>query len=248
MSVFQITASSLVGCVRENNEDMILVDGRFVRNESLSSQVTLDPSKRNILALADGMGGHNCGEVASQDVLQNLQFFFNDMPSGLSVEKFYEAIYEWLGSMNNIIDGKGRSDSQYQGMGTTLVALAHYENHLFWMNCGDSRLYQLHNGQLLQLTTDHSLNNLTGEKKHSHIVTNCIGGGCKTSYIDIVDCTDQIVPGDTLLLCSDGLTDMVDDGVILQKLLDGANAEELCHAAENEGGLDNISVIVARYK
>jgi len=247
MSMFQITASSIVGCVRENNEDMILVDGRFVRNESLSSQVTLEPSKRIILALADGMGGHNCGEVASQDVLQNLHFFFNDMPSGLSVEKFYEAIYEWLTSMNNIIDGKGRSDAQYQGMGTTLVALALYENHLFWMNCGDSRLYRLHEGQLKQLTTDHSLNNLTGEKKHSHIVTNCIGGGCKTSYIDIVDCTEQIVPGDTLMLCSDGLTDMVDDGVILQKLLDGANAEKLCHVAEDKGGYDNISVIVVRY-
>lgn len=248
MSVFQITASSVVGCVRENNEDMILVDGQFVRNKTVNLTSTIDLSTRYLLALADGMGGHNCGEVASQDVLQNLQFYFNDIPAGLTTDKFNEAIYEWLGSMNNNIEAKGRSDAQFEGMGTTLVALALYENKFFWMNCGDSRLYRLHNGKLRQLTVDHSLNNLTGEKKHSHIVTNCIGGGCKTSYIDIIDCTNQIAPGDTFLLCSDGLTDMVDDDVIQQKLLEGANAEELCRLAENEGGLDNVSVVIARYE
>ena len=127
-------------------------------------------------------------------------------------------------------------------MGTTLVAIALYEGRFYWMNCGDSRLYRLHEGKLQQLSTDHSLSNLTGEKSHSHIITNCIGGGCKSSYIDIVECSDQVASGDTFLLCSDGLSDMLDDATIERLLNDGSDANGLCRAAEAAGGFDNVSV------
>lgn len=241
-----VTAASHVGCVRQNNEDMVLVGDTFLRNADCTEETELEGQSRYLLALADGMGGHNSGEVASSDVLANLHFFYYDMPSGLEVGDFNEAIFEWLGSINNIIDSKGRVDSRYRDMGTTLVALAYYEGQFFWMNCGDSRIYRLHDGQLHQLSTDHSLNNLIGVAEHSNVITNCIGGGCKTSYIDMVKCSEQVQPGDTFLLCSDGLTDMVTDEELLKMLCEDANANQLCDAAIAAGGYDNVSVCVIK--
>lgn len=237
-----VTAASRVGCIRDNNEDMILVGDAFIRDDSLSETYEIDPSKRFLVALADGMGGHNSGEVASSDVLHNLQFFYSDIPSGLCAGDFNEVIYEWLTSMNNILEAKGRVEPALKDMGTTLVALALYENNFYWMNCGDSRLYRFRNGKLEQLSIDHSLSNLLGEKGHSNVITNCIGGGCDNSYIDIVKCTSDVKVGDMFLLCSDGLSDMVSDRMIENLLNDGADASQLCDEAENAGGLDNVSV------
>jgi protein phosphatase len=237
-----VTAASRVGCIRDNNEDMILVGDTFIRDDSLSETYEIDPSKRFLMALADGMGGHNSGEVASSDVLHNLQFFYSDIPSGLCAGDFNEVIYEWLTSMNNILEAKGRVEPALKDMGTTLVALALYENNFYWMNCGDSRLYRFRNGKLEQLSIDHSLSNLLGEKGHSNVITNCIGGGCDNSYIDIVKCTSDVKVGDMFLLCSDGLSDMVSDRMIENLLNDGADASQLCDEAENAGGHDNVSV------
>jgi len=242
----QVSAVSHVGCVRHNNEDMILAGERYLRNESIDFEVDLGNHQRYLLALADGMGGHNSGEVASQDVLANMHYFFYDLPQGLSVGDFNEAIFEWLDSINNIIDSKGHSEPRYYNMGTTLVAFAYFNNDFYWMNCGDSRVYHLRDGQLRQLSTDHSLNNLMGESEHSNIITNCIGGGCKTSYIDMVTCTADVHPGDLFMLCSDGLTDMVGDAEIEEKLNNGATVQQLCDAAMEAGGYDNISICLIK--
>ena len=246
MIQINITAASDVGCVRHNNEDMILVGDQFIRNDKYSTSVELTEKDRYMIALADGMGGHNSGEVASQDVLHNLQFFFSDLPLGLKMGDFNEAIFEWLESINNIIDSKGHSEPRYHNMGTTLVALAYYEDEFYWMNCGDSRLYRYHDGRLSQVTTDHSLNSLMGTTEHSSIITNCIGGGCKSSYIDMVCCTEDIQHGDIFLLCSDGLSDMVSDHRIEQLLASGKTASDLCDAAIKAGGNDNVSVCLAK--
>jgi protein phosphatase len=167
-------------------------------------------------------------------------------PRILSVGDFNEAIYECLESISNIIDSKGRSEPRYHNMGTTLVALAYYADEFYWMNCGDSRFYRMHDGVLRQISTDHSLSNLMGSSEHTNIITNCIGGGCKTSYIDMVNCTPDVMPGDIFLLCSDGLTDMVSDTEIETLLQEGADAYRLCDAANAEGGNDNVSVCVIR--
>jgi protein phosphatase len=241
-----ITAASMTGCVRKNNEDMILVDKKFIRNDIHCTMVDIDRMDRYIVAVADGMGGHSCGEVASQVVLQNLSFFFNDLPTNLKPGDFNEAICEWLNSINNIIASKGREESRFRGMGTTLVALLNYNHQFYWMNCGDSRLYRLHDQQLKQLTTDHSLNNLVGIDEHSSILTNCIGGGCKTSYIDMMLCTADVQPGDVFLLCSDGLTDMVKPDRLQQLMNEGADATRLCNAAIDAGGYDNVSVALVK--
>lgn len=243
-----ITASSRMGCVRSNNEDMVLVDQWCVRNGKVGTKADTDTVDRYLVALADGMGGHNYGEVASSDVLHNLQFFFSDLPLGLNVSDFNEAIYEWLSSINHIIESKGSCDDRYNRMGTTLVVFAYYGREFYWMNCGDSRIYRLHDGKLTQLSTDHSLSTLVGDTEHSSVITNCIGGGCKHSFIDIVQCSADVLPGDAFLLCSDGLTDMLSEAQIAELISAGKSADELCEEAERAGGFDNVSAVVVTIK
>ena len=248
MIVLEISSASRVGCVREQNEDMILVDNHFVRDDDYKTLVTLNHDDRYIIAIADGMGGHNRGDVASSDALHNLQYYYHDIPLGLTASDFNEAIVGWLESINNFVASKGRADEQFKGMGTTLVGVAYYAGDFYSLNCGDSRLYRFREGELTQMTTDHSLNTMLGTTKHSSVITNCIGGGCGNSYIDIVRLTDDIRSGDIYMLCSDGLTDMVHDSLISRMLAVGANADQLCEAAIEKGGLDNVSACVITIK
>lgn len=244
MSRIVITAASRVGCVRKNNEDMVFAYDKFVRSEAYQTEFMTENVDRFVIALADGMGGHLAGEVASADTLENLRFFVSDMPKGLSVSEVNKTMEVWLESIHKIITSKGHADPSMEGMGTTLVAVIYYEGKYFWINCGDSRLYRLRDGKLAQLTTDHSLNTLRGEKRHSNIITNCIGAGCKHTYMDMVEFTDDFRRGDVYMVCSDGLSDMVSDDVIEQMMINGSSANRLCEAAIEKGGFDNVSVCV----
>lgn len=247
MITIKITSASKVGCVRSQNEDMILVGTHFVRNDGFDTRIDLTNNDRYMIAVADGMGGHNSGDVASSDALHSLQFFFHDLPTGLDPSGFNEMIVGWLDHINNLIASKGRSNEQYKGMGTTLVGLTFYEGEFYSLNCGDSRLYRFRDGELTQLTSDHSLSNMLGSSHHSNIITNCIGGGCSTSFIDIVKITDDVKTGDVYLLCTDGLTDMLPDHILTTLLTNGSDANNLCDAAVAAGGLDNVSCCVLQF-
>ncbi|MBR2204849.1 MAG: serine/threonine-protein phosphatase [Prevotella sp.] len=248
MVILDISAASWTGRVRSQNEDMILVDNQFIRDDTYKTQIVLGREDRMMIAVADGMGGHNRGDIASNDTLRNLHYFFYDIPSCLNISKFNEAMAGWLESINNYIASKGRADEQYKGMGTTLVCLAYYNNEFYSLNCGDSRLYRFRDHQLAQLTTDHSLSNLEGDEKRSNIITNCIGGGSKSSFIDMVTMTNEIMPKDVYLLCTDGLTDMLSDKSISELLEGKADANTLCSAAIEAGGIDNVSCCVITIK
>ena len=248
MVILDISAASWTGRVRSQNEDMVLVDNRFIREDTYKTQIVLGREDRMMIAVADGMGGHNRGDIASNDTLRNLHYFFYDIPSCLNVNDFNEAMAGWLESINNYIASKGRADEQYKGMGTTLVGLAYYNNDFYSLNCGDSRLYRFRNHQLVQLTTDHSLSNLVGDEKRTNVITNCIGGGSKSSFIDMVTMTNDIMSDDVYLLCTDGLTDMLSDKVISELLEGKADANTLCSAAIEAGGIDNVSCCVISIK
>ena len=112
------------------------------------------------------------------------------------------------------------------------------------MNCGDSRLYRLRDGQLTQLTTDHSLLRNDGTQRHSNVITNCIGAGIQNSYIDFYEFTNDVLPGDAYLLCSDGLNDMITDSEIEELMVANKSANQLCEAAIEAGGFDNVSTCV----
>ena len=246
MSKIVLTAASRVGHIRSNNEDMILAFDKYVRSDVYQTVLAPDNLDRFVIAVADGMGGHNAGEVASEVVLQNLKFYVNDLPKGLSSSDLEEAMNDWLQSVHQTVNARGRANKEQANMGTTLVALLYYGQRYFWMNCGDSRLYRLRDGQLEQITTDHSLINAEGEKKHSNVITNCIGAGCDDTFIDMIEFTDDFKIGDTYVLCSDGLNDMVPDVIIARMLQEGATANDLCEEAIAAGGFDNVSVCVLR--
>ena len=248
MVILDISAASWTGRVRSQNEDMVLVDNRFIREDTYKTQIVLGREDRMMIAVADGMGGHNRGDIASNDTLRNLHYFFYDIPSCLNVNDFNEAMAGWLESINNYIASKGRADEQFKGMGTTLVGIAYYNNDFYSMNCGDSRLYRFRNHQLVQLTTDHSLSNLVGDEKRTNVITNCIGGGSKSSFIDMVTMTNDIMPDDVYLLCTDGLTDMLSDKAISELLEGKADADTLCSAAIEAVGIDNVSCCVITIK
>lgn len=244
MSRIVLTAASRIGCVRSNNEDMVLAYNQFVRSDAYETEFMTENCDRFAIALADGMGGHNAGEVASEETLSNLKFFIGDMPKGLTPDEFHQMINEWLKSINQIINSQGLADSSLREMGTTLVGVLYYNRRYYWINCGDSRLYRLRQGHLTQLTTDHSLINPHSAKQHCSIVTNCIGAGCKTSYIDFQDITEDIQPDDAYLLCSDGLNDMISDETIEKLMNKQSSANALCEAAIAAGGFDNVSTCI----
>ena len=178
---FRISASSKTGCVRPNNEDMVLIGQRFLRNEQWNTIVNIDETDRYLVAVADGMGGHNHGEIASSEMLHNLQFFYYDLPVGLSISSFNEVMYVWLTSINNIFLAKGKSNEELRDMGTTMVALAYFSGVFYWMNCGDSRIYRLRDGRLEQLSTDHSLNNLIKTPRPSWCISLARTISCSTA-------------------------------------------------------------------
>ena len=247
MNKIVLTAASRVGNVRSNNEDMVLAYDRFIRSDIYQTVFSPDNLDRFIVAVADGMGGHNAGEIASEMVMQNLKFYFNDLPKGLTAGELEETMNEWLQAIHQNVNARGRANRSMAEMGTTLVALLYYGNRYYWMNCGDSRLYRLRDGELAQLTTDHSLINSTGEKKHSNVITNCIGAGCKDTFIDMIEFTPDFLPGDTYLLCSDGLNDMLKDEIICEMLKkETTTANVLCEEAIKAGGYDNVSACVLR--
>jgi len=225
---------------------MVLVGEHLLRDDYFSAQFETDQCDRYLLALADGMGGHSSGDIASSEVLHNLKFFFYDLPTGFPSEKFVESMREWLSSINHTVNAQNKGSEKSSKMGTTLVLVAFYAGSFYWMNCGDSRVYSLSDGVLTQLTTDHSLNTIIGEKEHSSIITNCIGGGCKRSYFDVSEFSDTVQSGDTYLMCSDGLSDMLTDDEIADCLLRGYDADSLCIEAEKAGGFDNVSAIIVR--
>lgn len=244
MSRIVLTAASRVGCVRSNNEDMVLAYDKLVRSDAYRTEFMTENTERFVIALADGMGGHRAGEVASEQTLSSLKFFIHDIPKGMETGEFEETMMEWLNFINDSINRQGHSDPSLLEMGTTLVGVIYYCGKYFWMNCGDSRLYRLRDGYLTQLSTDHSLSNQLGEKKHSNIITNCIGAGCQNSFLDLYEFTSDFLPGDTYMICSDGLNDMVSNADIEHLMIEGCSANGLCEAAIEAGGYDNVSVCV----
>lgn len=246
--IVEINAQSHVGLVRQQNEDMILAGTRLIRDASYTISYTLPEGERAIFALADGMGGHNAGEVASEEALSSLSSFFDALPPALSPEQLREAFSQWNQEIHARLLRLGGEDPACQGMGTTLVGMCLYGGRAYWFNCGDSRIYRLHDGQLAQLSTDHSYEHVAGMSGFSHLITNCLGGGCGDTFIDMREMVPPVSSSDLFLLCSDGLTDLVPDSWIERFLKTGASAAQLVKMACHAGGHDNVSVCLLRVK
>lgn len=241
--IIRIDAKSDCGPIRHRNEDMILVREQTIRDTALSTQYAIDTPARHLIALADGMGGHNAGDVASRETLNSLAEFFKALPDGLSDADLSLSLGQWCLQTHIHLGRMGYENTDYYGMGTTLVGHLFYEGRPFWFNCGDSRVYRFSDGTLTQLSSDHSLEWLTGKPANGNVIVNCIGTADGRVFIDF-EPIQTLKRGDSIVLCSDGLTDHLSDSHIARFLNAGAGADELIRAATLMGGNDNISVCI----
>lgn len=249
----EVAGATDPGMVRSNNED------------SIASDVA-----KGFVVLADGMGGYNAGEVASgmattmistelQGLLEKNPPYVVDEATGKSVAE--KILRDQIAKANTSIYQASQSQPQFSGMGTTLVVALFYDNKVSVAHIGDSRLYRQRGDEFSQVTKDHSLlqeqidaGMITPEQAkksaNKNLVTKALG--IDPSVEPEIHEYDA-VPGDIYLLCSDGLCDMVSDediGMVLQTL--GANlqlcAHQLVQMANDNGGRDNVSVILVRVR
>jgi len=209
-----------------------------------------------LAVLADGMGGHQAGEVASRMAVNVIAAHFRTPLAG-AIAPDGNTVARAIQLANSAIHEAANARPEYQGMGSTAVVALFNDDHLYIGHVGDSRAYRLRNHAFKQLTKDHSVVQelvnrglFTPEEARQSLAKNLVTRALGTDPIIDAEITDTIVhPGDVLLLCSDGLTDVVSDPQI-NEILDttGADMEavarRLVDTANDQGGPDNISVIL----
>jgi protein phosphatase len=249
--------STDVGRQRKHNEDHLLVEPRLA-----------------LFAVADGMGGHNAGEVASALAAKSVQNFFQATANGdgapeapplaeqeRALSPAAQRLSTCVRKANRDVFEISSTVAQHRGMGSTIVA-AHFEadaNALHVAHVGDSRAYRVRGGHIDQLTRDHSLVNDALEMKPDlspkelarlprNIITRALG---MTAEVKVDVRSVDVERGDVYLLCSDGLTGMVSDEQILDVVTMTDDLDELCELlialANDAGGTDNITVLVLRF-
>ncbi len=230
--VLRYAARSDRGLVRANNEDSVYAGAR-------------------LLALADGMGGHAAGEVASQLVIAALAHLDDDEPGGDLLSKLDAAVREG----NSAIAEHVEADPELEGMGTTLTAILFAGNRLGLVHIGDSRGYLLRDGELVQITKDDTFvqtlvdeGRITAEEAHSHPQRSLIMRALTGHEVEPTLIMREARAGDRYLLCSDGLSDPVSHDTIAEALqIDevAESADRLIELALRGGGPDNVTVVVA---
>jgi protein phosphatase len=230
--VLRYAARSDRGLVRANNEDSVYAGAR-------------------LLALADGMGGHAAGEVASQLVIAALAHLDDDEPGGDLLSQLNDAVHQG----NAAIAAHVEADPELEGMGTTLTAILFAGNKLGLVHIGDSRGYLLRDGELSQITKDDTFvqtlvdeGRITAEEAHSHPQRSLIMRALTGHEVEPTLIVREARVGDRYLLCSDGLSDPVSHETILDALQipDVAeSADRLIELALRGGGPDNVTVVVA---
>jgi serine/threonine protein phosphatase PrpC len=237
----KFAARSDVGMIRSGNED------------NHDSNVN---ANRGIFVVADGMGGHAAGEVASLMAVQTVMRELAELKEIDDAGKAASRLSDSLRTANRNIHDRTLAESDKQGMGTTASVLVLDENRYLIGQVGDSRVYLLRDGALLQITKDHSYVQeqvdagfLTPEQAkyhpYSNVITRCVGASQDVEP-DVYRGDSRI--GDVFLVASDGLTGMVDDRRIHTLLMSRAEPERKVHSliseANGRGGLDNITAIV----
>ena len=241
---------SHVGKVRKNNEDYCM--GEIIQTED---------DCIGIFALADGMGGHKKGEVASKIAVDSIIDFLKEnilKSCGIKMDYLDDVIKQGYNYANQKIFDKVSEDSSCEGMGTTLVVAVIYKDDMIMANVGDSRGYLLHNDEFRRITRDHSVveelvnaNLITEEEARVHPRRNQITRAMGAEEIIIVDIfREKVERGDMILLATDGLTGCVEDEDIKNIIKQDKDIKEICedliNQANDNSGKDNISVILSK--
>ncbi|HBI91488.1 MAG TPA: Stp1/IreP family PP2C-type Ser/Thr phosphatase [Terrisporobacter glycolicus] len=241
---------SHMGKVRKNNEDYCM--GEILQTED---------DCIGVFALADGMGGHNKGEVASKIAVESIIDFLKENISqsgGIKMDYLDDIIKQGYNYANKKIYTKALEDNSCKGMGTTLVVAVIYENDVIIANVGDSRGYLLKGDSFRKVTKDHSVveelvnaHLITEEEARFHPRRNQITRAMGAEEIIIVDIfREKVEKDDILLLATDGLTGCVEDESIKNIIKQDKDIKEICqdliNEANNNSGKDNISVILSK--
>lgn len=209
----------------------------------------------NLFILADGMGGHKGGDFASKYLTETMVGYISQNKS----EDIIKVLKSAIGMSNTLVFEKSHSDPALNGMGSTMVAAVIRDRMLTVANVGDSRLYIIRDG-IIQVTKDHSYVEEQVQKgsmvrfsdeynKKKNIITRAVGieDSVKADYFEV-----DLVKNDYILICSDGLTNMVDDDTIFAIISGHGSlqykARTLIAAANENGGNDNIAVILIKYE
>jgi len=240
----QICTDTDPGMERGNNEDSVTFD-----------------AESGLCILADGMGGHNAGEVASgmatAFIKSEMRKQMEEFGRSINADKITHAMGECVTMTNHAIYSMSKTNPQYKGMGTTLVIGVFLDGTLILGHIGDSRCYRLRDGELTQITKDHSVlqeqidAGLDLSKQDS--VPNLLTRGLGTeSFVEAEINLHTVTAGDIYLMCSDGLSDMASEKQIAAILSEPnpleTKAKQLIAAANEAGGRDNISVVLALVK
>ncbi len=233
---------SVVGMRRKNNEDYV-----FCCNEEFS----------DLFIVADGMGGCNGGEIASSEAIESfIQDLNNNIEDYKDDENVLDSLISAIQYSNKYVYNKSCENPELKGMGTTIDAVVIRKEKLFGVHVGDSRIYILRNGKLYRLTSDHSyvmelvkLGQITMEEAETHPARNLITKALGTKdNLEVDTVIVEVEDNDIILLCTDGLTTMVNDERIEEILnLDKSineKADILVKEANDAGGLDNITLIL----
>ncbi|NDO46816.1 Stp1/IreP family PP2C-type Ser/Thr phosphatase [Clostridium sp. MD294] len=227
--------NSVIGMRRTNNEDAIYIN-----------------EQKNLYLVADGMGGCNAGEVASSTAITAFVEAMENAVNGETLDKMINAVAQ----CNKKVYKKSKENIEFLDMGTTLVAVTIENEKMFVVHVGDSRVYLFRENNLQQITTDHSyvmelvkIGSITREEAEVHpkrnIITRAIGIREEVEADTIIE---EIKQGNKILLCTDGLSNMVSKKEITKILIEQCSTEEkvkkLVALANEKGGLDNISLIL----
>ncbi len=241
-----------IGLVRTGNEDSFKID--------------ID---RNLFLVCDGMGGHQAGEVASNDACETITYCFSELVSEINENKILklekdippaaDLLVKSIRLANRSIYLRSRSNAALTGMGTTIVCAVFEDDFIHVAHVGDSRAYVMTDNALTRLTTDHSwvsemqAAGQMSEQKASelvakNVITRALGVNEKTE-IDIRSCRVEV--GKTYIFCSDGLCGFADDDEILLAAMQAKGdlddiAKNLVQLANNHGGQDNVTIVVIR--
>src|SRR3712207_4756747 len=230
--VLRYAARSDRGLIRGNNQDSVYAGPR-------------------LLAVADGMGGHAAGDVASKVVIAALEHLDDDAPSGDMLQALRGAVFDGSEHLREYI----RERPQLEGMGTTLTAILFAGGRLALCHVGDSRAYLLRDGQLTQITHDDTFvqtliddGRITPEEANSHPQRSLLLRALNGQDVEPDLSMREARAGDRYLLCSDGLSGVVSEETLAEALTDPdpqSTADRLIELALRSGGPDNITVIVA---
>jgi serine/threonine protein phosphatase PrpC len=241
--LWEAAGATDVGRVRAHNEDSFVID-----------------AQRGVFLVADGMGGHAAGEVASAIASEAVGAVLRQgVDAGLDIEALAVALADSFHAAHRSIVNYSLAKPETRGMGTTLTALVVCDDGSFRLgHIGDSRCYLLRDGELQQVSRDHTWVQRevdegrlseTGARRHhlSHVLTRALGAD-STDQPDVYAGT--LAPGDIVLLCSDGLTGMLTDRMLRRVLMRGGEladrVAELVVGANDRGGRDNITALLIR--